>query len=601
MPSYKPPVQDMTFLLKDVLKAPERTSDIPAYASNDWEMSRMLLESAADFAQKIAFPLNQTGDQQGCTFNKTDFRVKTPDGFKRGYDEFCNLGMIGLTGEEKYGGMSQPHYLAIAANEIMTAANFSLTTYGGLTGGAAKVIARFAPDEIKDLYLPKMYTGEWTGTMCLTEPDSGSDLGTVATKAEEQADGTFKVSGSKIFITSGEHDLAGNICHLVLAHLPGAPAGTKGISLFLVPKMMPDANGNLIGKNGVACTGIEHKMGIHGSSTCSMSFDGATGYLIGNKNEGLKAMFTMMNDARMGVTSQGIGIADAATQSAFDYACIRLQGKALQDSFNENAKSAAIIRHANVRRDLIDMMSQVQGYRALELEGAIQLDISEHHPDAAARKSAEEIISLLTPVLKSNATDLACAAAQKSIQLHGGMGFITETGVEQYYRDSIIGTIYEGTNDIQSMDFTFRKAANMASFLKPMVAELQAAGTNPALQEYAMILGNSLKSLQTTAQNMGAKAKEGKMDDVLIHSRDFMDMFGKVAVGRMWLKMMTAAENLSPNAADDATKEFYQTKMLLGDNFIKRIMAPQVAYYEARINASVRPIHKLGEKQLKPK
>lgn len=273
MPSYKPPLKDINFILNDVLKAQDRTKDIPAYAGTDGEMSNMLLNAVADFATKVSFPLNKSADAEGCTWNPVDKSVKTPAGFKDAYDKFCELGIIGLTGSEVYGGVGQPHYLSAAVNEILTSANFSLSTYGGLTGGAAKVLEHFATDEIKNLYLPKMYSGEWTGTMCLTEPDAGTDLGAVASKAVPQADGSVKITGNKIFITSGEHDMADNICHLVLARLPGAPAGTKGISLFLVPKNAVNAAGKTEGANGVVCTGIEHKMGINGSATCALAFE----------------------------------------------------------------------------------------------------------------------------------------------------------------------------------------------------------------------------------------------------------------------------------------------------------------------------------------
>jgi alkylation response protein AidB-like acyl-CoA dehydrogenase len=589
----------MTFILNDVLKAPERTQQIPEYADSAWEMAEMMIGAASDYATKFAFPLNKSGDAEGCHFDPATKTVTTPKGFKQAYDALCDSGMVGLMGDVNFGGAGQPHYIGAAVNEIFTSANFSLATYAGLTAGAAKVLEHFAPEEIKALYLPKMYTGEWTGTMCLTEPGAGSDLGAVSSKAEKNADGSYKVNGNKIFITCGEHDMSGNICHLVLARLPGAPEGTRGISLFLVPKLAVDSAGNTGEKNGVTCTGIEHKMGINGSATCSLSFEDAKGYLIGKENEGLKAMFTMMNDARQNVALQGLSLSEVVYQNTAEYAALRVQGKNLKDSFNPAAKATAIINHANVRRELVEMKAQIEGFRALSYETSIMLDIAEKHPDAATRKVAEEYTALMTPVLKANLTDLSCSASQTGVQLHGGMGYIRETGIEQYYRDSLIGTIYEGTNDIQAIDFTFRKVlANPASVMalgQQLGAEIAAAKANPALAECAGIVEKSLGSFVVTAQTLGglaaaAKQDPSKLDDVLIHTRDFMNLFGKIAVGGMWLKMMAAAE--AKGAAEPSWKEYCDERKLLGECFIRRIMAPEVKRLEMRIRSDVASVKK---------
>lgn len=587
--TYKAPLKDITFIIKDVLNVESRIAGIPAYADSSWEVSSDILATTASYAEKIALPLNPVGDAEGCTHNPADGSVKTPTGFKEAYDKFRETGMIGLTGIPDFGGFGMPHYLSMATNEVLTSANFSLCSYGGLTAGAAKVLEHFATDEIKAQYLPKMYSGEWTGTMCLTEPQAGSDLGLITSKAEPQADGSFKISGNKIFITGGEHDMADNICHLVLARLPGAPAGTKGISLFLVPKNAVNADGSAGEKNGVLCTSIEHKMGIHGSSTCSISFEDSTGYMIGNPNEGLKAMFTMMNDARLKVAMQGLSISETVCQNAISYAAIRVQGVDVKDTFNKNAQPVPILNHANVRKDIIDMKSQIEGFRALAYEAAIQLDIAEKHPDAETRKQADAVASLLTPILKSCLTDLGCATAQKSIQLHGGMGFITETGIEQFYRDAIIGTIYEGTNDIQSMDFTFRKAGYIAGYLKSVQEDL--VKMQPTAEVQAV--GKSLAALGATAQGLAELGKQGKVEDILVHSRDFLDMFGKVAVGHMWLKIMATAD--AKMAADPADAAYYETRKLLGENFINRIMAPEVKKLQARITAGAGAVTKLDK------
>jgi alkylation response protein AidB-like acyl-CoA dehydrogenase len=651
MPSYKPPMKDIEFLLNDVLKASERTKDIPAYATADWEMTKMMLDAVSDYAVKTALPLNKTGDAEGCTFNNANGSVKTPKGFKEAYDLYRSLGVIGLSGSMKYNGQEMPHYLGVGVKEIITATNFSLAMYGGLTSGAAKVLEHFASDEIKNLYLPKMYSGDWTGTMCLTEPNSGSDLGGVSTSAKQQADGAFAISGNKIFISCGEHDLSDNICHLVLARLPDAPAGTKGITLFLVPKLSPETNE----ANGVKCTNIEHKMGINGSSTCAISFENSKGVMIGKPNEGLKAMFTMMNDARLNVGIQGLSLSEIAYQNAAEYAGVRVQGKLLKDAFNEQAKATAIINHANIRKDLVEIKAQIEGFRALAYDAAISLDIAEKHPDAAARKSADDYTSLLTPVLKSCLTDLSCATAQKGIQIHGGMGYCRDMGVEQYYRDALIGTIYEGTNDIQSIDFTFRKALKpqkksgaaaakkpsdkpkgspiptkglagmfaktslgrmmierkirkamdptkpgtaLSTFGIPLAEEIKAAAKNPALREYALLLQDSMESFTKAVGTLALQGMTGKADETLINAKDFMDMFSKVAVGRMWLKMMTAAE--AKMAADPGAKAFCENKMQLGDVYMKRIMTPEVKHLEMRINAGAGSIGKFSNDDLTP-
>jgi alkylation response protein AidB-like acyl-CoA dehydrogenase len=643
-------MKEIEFLLNDVLKATERTKDITAYASADWEMTKMVLETVSGYA-KVALPLNKTGDAEGCTFNTADGSVKTPKGFKEAYNVYRETGVIGLSGSQQFGGMEMPHYLGAGVKEIITASNFSLAMYGGLTSGATKVLEHFASDEIKNLYLPKMYSGEWTGTMCLTEASSGSDLGGVSTTATPQADGSFSISGNKIFISCGEHDLSGNICHLVLARLPDAPAGTKGISLFLVPKLKTDTNA----ANGVKCTNIEHKMGINGSSTCAMSFENAKGVLIGQPNEGLKAMFTMMNDARLNVGIQGLSLSEIAYQNAAEYAAVRVQGKLLKEAFNEKAKATEIINHANIRKDLVEMKAQIEGFRALAYDASIALDLAEKHPDAAVRKNNDDYTSLLTPVLKGCLTDLSCTSAQKGIQIHGGMGYCRDMGVEQFYRDALIGTIYEGTNDIQSIDFTFRKAMKkskksgpagekkasdkpkgspiptkgiagmfaktslgrkwienkirkaidptrpgtaLSSFGVPFAEEIKAASKNPALREYAQMLESTMESFTKATVTLTLQAMAGKVDDTLINSKDFMDMFSKVAVGRMWLKMMDAS--ITKMAADPSAKEFCENKLQLGDVYMKRIMMPEVKRLEMRINTGAATIGKFTNDGLAP-
>lgn len=602
MPTFKPQLDDIRLIL-EALDARGLTQEIPAYKAADPETIAMLMESVADFSKEVAFPLNQSGDQEGCTYDPKDFSVKTPKGFKAAFDTFREMGLIGLAGDENYGGTGLPHYLEAALHELVISANFSLATYPGLTSGATKVLEKYATDELKQKFLPLMYAGKCGGTMCLTEPQAGSDLGLVRTKAEPQDDGSFSITGDKIFITCGEHDLTENICHLVLARLPGAPAGTRGITLFLVPKFLPDTNG----RNGVKCTGIEHKMGIHASSTCSMNFDGAKGWMIGQPNEGMKAMFTMMNDARLNVGIQGLGLSEVAYQTAAEYTNTRVQGKHISQANNAEAKAVPVINHANVRRDLMDMKCQIDGYRALVYDIAMALDLAEKHPEPTVRKNADEYASLITPIIKACISDLSLWTAQKSIQLHGGMGFITETGIEQYYRDSLIGTIYEGTNDIQSMDFTFRKVLEpknlgyrLGLFMNPLLLELQEARKNPDALSQVKALEKAMEMFRNAGNGLLQAGMTGKLDDVLVHSRDFMDMFGKLAVGRMWLKIMTAARDHLAADAPGPQTAFYKTKLELGEYYMQRIMLPEMKRLEMRIEAGAMTIPQTPPAQLLP-
>jgi acyl-CoA dehydrogenase len=629
MPSYKPPVQDIQFLLNDVLGAHERTKDIPSCAAVDSETVEMVLQTAADYGVKQALPLNHSADEEGCKFDGASGKVTTPKAYKDLHEAYAATGMIGLTGCAQFGGSEMPHYVAAGVGEIITATNFAHAMLSGLTGGFAKVIEKYGTEEQKARLLPKLYSGEWSGTMCLTEPEGGSDLARITTQAVPNADGTYSITGNKIFISFGEQDITGNIVHLVLARLPGAPEGTKGISLFEVQKL--DDKG---ASNHVKCINIEHKMGINGSATCSLAFEGAVGKLVGKVNEGLPAMFTMMNDARLKVGIQGLSLSEIAYQNAAEFANIRIQGKSMKEAFNKGAKATAIINHANIRRDLIDMKSQIDCYRALALETAIQLDIAEKHPDEAKRKAAEDYVSLLTPVLKSNLTDLSCRAAEKGIQIHGGMGFIRETGVEQYYRDALIGTIYEGTNDIQGMDFAFKKtlapkkpslkelakgmikkltfsfkhavdprAPRLKSFVKGLESDIVLAKKNPALKAHAKTVGQSLDLFSGIAQKLGeammdSRQDPSKLEEVLVHSKDFMDMFGKVAAGGMWLKIVAAAD--AKAAADPAFKEFADKQRELADNYINRIMMPDVLRFDVRMKADIGAIRNIKPESLLP-
>lgn len=656
MTVYHPPMDDIRFVLNEVLNAGALSREIPEFKDADWGTISDMLDAVADYARDVAHPLNQSGDKEGCTYDPITKSVKTPAGFKEAYDLYAQMGLIGMSSDPQYGGMGMPFYLSVVASEMLTAANFSLSSYPGLTGGAYKALHTYASDELKDLYLPKMLSGEWSGTMCLTEPQAGSDLGLIKTRAIPEADGSYAITGNKIFITCGEHDLTENILHLVLARLPGAPEGTKGISLFLVPKFLPDANGNPGARNPAVCTGIEHKMGINASATCSMSFDGAKGWLVGEPHKGMKAMFMMMNDARLKVGMQGLGLSEIAWQNAAVYAQDRVQGASLKDAMNASAKAVPIINHANVRRHLMDIKSQIDGFRGLAYDMALTLDRAAKHPDSKVRAEAEQRASLMMPVIKACLTDLSTATAQKGIQLHGGAGFINETGVNQFYRDAIIGTIYEGTNDIQSIDFMFRKV--IATGGKPLMAyddevrqQVARAAANSQLHTgmHVMIEGlNTLQSVFGTVmpkilgrkpdrdtpkgasgaekatsksllQSAILKASEmkilkpvfgtvlplvmhKKLDDVNAHADEALAMFGRIAVGSSWLKMMTvASEKLKSIPANDPSGDFYRQKLALGDHYFRHIMRPDMKRLEFAIEAGAAFLNiPVGELQPKP-
>jgi alkylation response protein AidB-like acyl-CoA dehydrogenase len=608
---YKAPLKEIEFVLRDVLHAEDRTRDIPEYSALTWSESKMFLDSVAtNYAESIALSSNQVGDREGCVYDSATKTVKPPTGFKKAFDIFRGLGLIGLVGDPNYGGSGMPHYLAAAVSEESTAPNFSAATYGGLTGGAGKAIEKSAAPEIKERYLPSMYEGKWTGTMCLTEDEAGSDLGEMKTKAMPQSDGSFAITGDKKFITCGEHTMAENIIHLVLARLPNAPAGTGGITLFLVPKMLVKDDGSLGDQNGVECIGIEeNKFGIHGSSTCLMNFDNAKGWILGAPHKGMKEMFIMMNDARLKVAIQGLSIAEAAYQTAAAYAADRVQGKLLIESFSPAAKSVSIIRHANIRRDLVETKAQIEGYRALVYETAIALDLAEKLDDShkEEREEAEDYAALLTPVLKSNLTDFGCETALKGIQIHGGVGYMRDQGAAQYLSDSVIATIYEGTNDIQALDFALRKVMNMnpkengrriGQFLTRMEAQIADARTIGALKEQVEIMDEALTCFKNAYGLTAAEFGNLQLDNVVIDSEDFIGMFGKLAVGGMWLKMIDAANR--KEAAEPAEAEFCQMRRELGNCYLKRIMMPEMLKQEMRIKSDSSSILNIRPDQLTP-
>ncbi|MCB9978200.1 MAG: acyl-CoA dehydrogenase C-terminal domain-containing protein [Rhodospirillales bacterium] len=571
MPAYTAPLDDIRFVLRDVLGV-EALSALPGYEDATPDTIDSIIEEGAKLCEQVLFPLNQSGDAQGCQF--AEGAVRTPAGFPEAYTAFCEGGWSSICADPAYGGMGLPVLVNTVMQEMICAANFSFGMYPGLSQGAYEALHAFGTDEQKALYLPKLASGLWTGTMCLTEAHCGTDLGLIQARAAAGPDGSFAITGTKIFISAGEHDLAENIVHLVLARLPDAPEGVKGISLFVVPKFLPDEAGNPGARNAVECGSIEHKMGIKASSTCVMNFDGATGWLVGEPNKGLKAMFKMMNAARLGVAMQGLGIAEVARQNATIYARERLQMRAVSGVKFPDKPADPIIVHPDVRRMLLTMKAFTEGARALSLLVSMNLDISLRPPDEETRKSADDFVALMTPVLKAYQTDMGFDVASMAMQVYGGHGYIRETGVEQYARDARIAMIYEGTNGIQALDLVGRKMGQgygrlLRSFFHAVSDFLSENQADPALADLLLPLGKSFAKLQ---QASGLIAQKGLKDpeEGAAAATDYLRMFALVAMGWMWARMAVAArEGLE---ADPARKDFYEAKTITARFFMERML-----------------------------
>lgn len=564
MPSYKAPTDELDFVLFDLFDAESLWSTMAPFAGVNRELARAVLEAAAKLAEQEFFPLNQTGDAEGARWD--DGHVHTPPGFREAYDAFTGGGWLGIAGEREYGGQGMPKMLTVAWEEMFYAANTGLFLYTTLTAGACILLAAHASEDIKRMCLPRLYEGRWSATMDLTESQAGSDLGIITTKAEPEADGSFTVTGSKMFITSGEHDLAENILHLVLAKLPDAPSGSRGISLFLVPKFLINDDGTLGERNGVVSASIEHKMGIRGSATSVMNYDGATGYLIGEENRGLAPMFTMMNYERLSIGIQGLGIAEVAYQNARDYARARLQGRAPGGS-PERAQSPAdpIIVHPDVRRMLLTQKAYNEACRAFAAYVGSQLDLA-RYGDEAGRARAADRVALLTPVAKAFLSDRGfenCVLAQ---QVLGGHGYVREWGLEQYVRDARIAQIYEGTNGIQSMDLIERKVLrdggrSLDAFCNEMRSDLD--DVKGTMKDAAIAAIDLLTSVTATL------SKKSKKDPALpgASAVDYMDLFGHVILGWLWVRIVEAETRrgeggASPSDEKQRTAEFYFAKLL---------------------------------------
>ncbi|MEL7253903.1 MAG: acyl-CoA dehydrogenase C-terminal domain-containing protein [Pseudomonadota bacterium] len=589
MPSYTAPTKDMQFVLHEVLNISE--TDVPGYADLEADFTSAVLEEAGKLASGVLAPLNVVGDTEGCHLENGV--VRTPTGFKDAFDQVREGGWPGLDLPEEYGGQGMPVVLGTAVGEIFSAANQAFTMYHGLTHGAASAILAHGSDAQKNTYLPKMAACEWTGTMNLTEPHCGTDLGLMRTKAVPQGDGTYKVSGQKIFISAGEHDMSDNIIHLVLAKIPGGPDGIKGVSLFIVPKFHVNEDGSLGARNGVACGKIEEKMGIHGNSTCVMNYDEATGYLLGEEHKGMRAMFTMMNEARLGVGMQGVAQAEAAYQNALIYAKDRLQGRDVTGDKNPDGPADPLIVHPDVRRALLDQKSFVEGGRALLLWGSEMIDKSHRSGDA----DAEGLVSLLTPVIKGFLTDEGFDMTVKAQQVYGGHGFIEEWGMSQFVRDARIAQIYEGANGVQALDLVGRKLA--ADGGKPMMAFFDAVKSfikenedHEALKkDYLDPLKAASKDLQTAGMFFMQNGMKNP-NAALSGSYDFMHLFGHVCLGLMWARMAKAAHAALEAGTSD--EDFYKAKLKTGRYYMSRRL-PATGMHLARIESGAEPVMELEE------
>jgi alkylation response protein AidB-like acyl-CoA dehydrogenase len=591
MADYKAPLRDMRFVLNEVFEVSKLWAQLPALAEAvDEDTAAAILEEAGKICSGVIAPLNRSGDEEGCSW--ADGAVKTPAGFREAYQAYADGGWVGVGGDPVFGGMGMPKAISAQVEEMVNSANLSFGLYPMLTAGACLSINAHASEELKEKYLPNMYGGSWAGSMCLTEPHAGTDLGIIRTKAEPQADGSYKVSGTKIFITGGEHDLTENIIHLVLAKLPDAPAGPKGISLFLVPKFMVNADGSLGEQNALSCGSIEHKMGIKASATCVMNFDGATGWIVDAPNKGLSAMFTMMNYERLGVGIQGLSLGERSYQNAVDYARDRIQSRAPTGPVAKDKAADPIIVHPDVRRMLLTMKALNEGGRAFSSYVAMQLDTAKFSEDAATRKRAEELVALLTPVAKAFLTDMALETTTHGQQIFGGHGYVREWGQEQLIRDCRITQIYEGTNGIQALDLVGRKVVGSGgAFYKHFADEIKAFtdSSDASLAEFVNPLKDAIANLELMTADLLERARVNP-NEIGAASVEYLHVFGYTAYAYMWALMARTA------LAKQGQDEFYVSKLGTARFYFARIL-PRIHSLTASVKAGSESLYLLDAAQ----
>ncbi len=580
MATYKAPLRDMRFVFHELLDS-SRLYALPGNEELSADLVDAVLEEAARFCENELNPLNQSADAEGCTFR--DGEVTTPHGFKEAYAAFVEAGWNSLASDPAYGGQGLPYTINLMVEEMICGANLSFSLYPGLTHGAYEALRTHGTEELKSFYLPKLVSGKWSGTMCLTEPHSGTDLGLLRTKAVPQEDGTYRVTGTKIFISAGEHDLTDNIVHLVLARTPDAPKGIRGISLFIVPKFKANQDGSIGARNGVSCGSIEHKMGLNGSATCVINFDEAEGYLVGQLHKGMRGMFTMMNSARLGVGIQGLGIGEAAYQGAVAYARDRIQGRSLTGIKQPDKAADSIIVHPDVRRMLLTMRAYNEGCRAIAGWVAQELDIAHNHPDPQVRAEADELVALLTPVVKGLFTDLGSETANIGVQVFGGHGYIREQGMEQYVRDARITQIYEGTNGIQALDLIGRKLPDnmgrmLRRFFHPVSDFLEQNQDSEALAEFLPLLAKAFGRLQKATAWIAEKGMKNP-DDPAAVACDYLRLFGFVAMAYQFARSVQIA---SAKLEGDE-RAFYQAKIDTARFFYQRLLPQTSGLFSAML------------------
>ncbi|MCL7946056.1 acyl-CoA dehydrogenase C-terminal domain-containing protein [Marinobacter sp. ATCH36] len=586
MPDYKAPLRDIRFVMTELLDSEQHYANLEGAEDATPDMVDAIIGEGAKFCEQVLSPLNQVGDKEGCTWSEDG--VKTPTGFKEAYQQYVEGGWPSMTADPNYGGQGLPHSLGLVMSEMVGTANWSFGMYPGLSHGATNTIEAHGTEEQKQTYLTKLISGEWTGTMCLTEPHCGSDLGTLRTKAEPNADGTYAITGTKIFISAGEHDMAENIVHIVLARLPGAPEGTKGISLFIVPKNLPNEDGSSGDRNAVSCGSIEHKMGIHGNATCVMNFDGAKGWLIGPENKGLNCMFTFMNTARIGTAIQGLGAAELGLQGSVTYAKDRLAMRSLSGAKNPEGIADPIIVHPDVRRMLLTQKAVAEGARALIYLTAQQADIVHSGKTEEERKAADEALGFLTPIAKAFLTEIGYEAANLGMQVYGGHGFISEWGMEQNVRDARIGMIYEGTTGIQALDLLGRKVLmtqgeSLKGFTKQVHMFCKENADDEQLKEFIEPLAALNKEWGDLTMKIGMTAMKNR-EEVGAASVDYLMYSGYAVFAYLWARMAKVALD---KMVEGTTEEmFYNAKIQTARFYFKRMLPRAKGHAESMLAGS---------------